>query len=45
MGVKMNLRIISENRAADPRIGFLTISILKPFVHASSMPTAWELKK
>ena len=27
MGVEMNLRIITKNHAADPEIGFLTISI------------------
>ena len=40
MAVKMNLRIITKNHAADPEIGFLTKSISKPY----SMPTAWELK-
>ena len=28
--VKMNLRIITKNYAADPEIGFVTKSILKP---------------
>ena len=32
MGVKMNLRIITKNHAADPEIGFLTKSISKPMV-------------
>ena len=30
MAVKMNLRIITKNHAADPEIGFLTKSISKP---------------
>ena len=29
--VKMYFRIIMKNHAADPEIGFLTISILKPY--------------
>ena len=44
MGVKMNSRIITKNHAADPEIGFLAKSILKPYGHATAMPTAWELK-
>ena len=44
MGLKMNLRIITKNRAADPEIGFLTKSILKPNGCATAMPTAWKLK-
>ena len=43
MGVKMNLRIITKNHAADPEIGFLTKSISKPYGHATAMPPAWEL--
>ena len=43
MGLKMNLRIIKKNQAADPEIGFLTKSILQPYGHAAAMPTAWEL--
>ena len=39
----MNLRIITKNRGADPEIGFLTKSILKPYGRAAAMPTAWEL--
>ena len=39
----MNLRIITKNNAADPEIGFLTKSILKPYGHAAAIPTAWEL--
>ena len=44
MSVKMNLRIITKNHAADPEIGFLTKLILKPNGRASAIPTAWELK-
>ena len=39
----MNLMIIRKNRGADPEIGFLTKSILKPYGRAAAMPTAWEL--
>ena len=28
---------------ADPEIGFLTKSIIKPYGRAAAMPTAWEL--
>ena len=31
MSEEMNLRIITKNHAADPEIGFLTKSILKPY--------------
>ena len=31
MSVKMNYRMISKNHAADPEIGFLRKSILKPY--------------
>ena len=44
MGLKMNLRIITKNRAADPEIGFLKKSISKPNDRATAMPTAWEIK-
>ena len=44
MAVKMNLRIITKNHAADPKIGFLAKSISKPNGCATAMPTAWELK-
>ena len=37
MDVKINSRIIMKNNAADPEIGFLTKSILKPYGRA------WEL--
>ena len=43
MAVKMNLRIITKNLAADSEIGFLAKSILKPNGRATAMPTAWEL--
>ena len=43
MGVKMNLRIITKNHAADPEKGFLTKSISKPYGRATAMPPAWEL--
>ena len=41
----MNFRIITKNHAADPEIGFLPKSILKPNGCATAIPTAWELKK
>ena len=41
--VKMNFRMITKNHAADPEIGFLTKSILKPYGRIIAMPTAWEL--
>ena len=40
----MNLRIITANHEADPEIGFLSKSILKPYGRAAVKPTAWELK-
>ena len=43
MGVKMNLRIITENHAADPEIRSLTKLISKPYGQATAMPPAWEL--
>ena len=43
MGVKINLRIITKNHAADPEKGFLTKSILKPYGCQAAMPTAREL--
>ena len=43
MAVKMNLRMITKNHAADPEIGFLAKSILKSNGFATAMPTAWEL--
>ena len=44
MGVKMNLRIIMKNHAADPEIGFLAKSISKPNGCATAMSTAWEIR-
>ena len=44
MAVKMNLRIITKNHAADPEIGFLAKSISKSNGCAAVMPTACELK-
>ena len=44
MGLKMNLRIITKNYAADPEIGFRTKSIRMPNANATAIPTAWELK-
>ena len=45
MHVKMNLRIITKNHAADPEKDFLTKSISKPFGRATAMPTASEIMK
>ena len=44
IAVKMNLRIITKNHAADPEKRFLTKSISKPNGCATAMPTAWELR-
>ena len=44
MAVKINLPILTKNYAADPEIRFLAKSILKPYGHATVMPTAWELR-
>ena len=44
MAVKMNLRIITKNHAADPEKGFLAKSILKPYDRPAAMPIVWELK-
>ena len=38
----MNLKI-TKNNEADPEIGFVTKSILKPYGRATAMPTAWEI--
>ena len=43
MAVKMNLKIITKNHAADPEIRFLAKSISKSNGSATAMPTAWEL--
>ena len=45
MGVKMYLRIITKNHAADPEIGILIKSILKPYSRATAMPQAWDLNE
>ena len=44
MAVKMNLRIITKNQAADPEIGFLAKSISKYNGCTIAMPIAWELR-
>ena len=38
--VKMNLKILTKNYAADPEKGFLIKSISKPNGCATAMPTA-----
>ena len=43
MAVKMNLKIIMKNHAADRKIGFLAKSISKSKGCATAIPTAWEL--
>ena len=35
IAVKMNLRMITKNHAADPKIGFPRKPILKPYGHSS----------
>ena len=40
MAVKMNLRIITKNHAADPEIGFVAKSVSKPDGCATALPTA-----
>ena len=42
MNAKINFMILMQNGEADPEIGFLTKSILKPYGRATAMPTAWE---
>ena len=37
--------MMTKNHAADQEIGFLAMSISKPYNHATAMPTAWELRK
>ena len=44
MSVKMNLRVITKNHEADPKIEFLSKSISKPYGRATAMPPSWELK-
>ena len=41
IGLIMNLRMITNNLAADPVIRFFTRSILKPYGRGTAMPTAW----
>ena len=43
MTVKMNLRLLTKNHAADPEIGFLAKSISKFNGCATAMPTVWKL--
>ena len=43
MGVKINLRIITKNNAADSEKGFLIKSISKPYGRATAMQQACEL--
>ena len=45
MGVKMNFRIITKYRWADPERRFLTKSILKPYGYATAMAPAWEISQ
>ena len=45
MAVKMNLRIITKNYAADSEIGFLAKSFSKSNGFATAMPTPWELRE
>ena len=40
----MNLRIVTRNRAADSKIGFLIKSIFKPYGRAAAMTKACELR-
>ena len=40
MGVKMNFRIKNKNHRADPEIGYLTKSILKPYDRRTVISTA-----
>ena len=44
MALKMNIRIITKNHAADPEIGFIGKSISKSDGCATAMPAALELK-
>ena len=43
MGIKMNLRVITKNHAADRNLRFLIKSISNPYGRATAIPTAWEL--
>ena len=42
MGVRINLKIITKNHAADQEKGFLTKSISNLKGCATAMPSAWE---
>ena len=42
MAVKINLRIITKNHAADPKKRFLAKSISKSNGYATAMPIAWK---
>ena len=44
MAMKINLKTITKNHAADPKIGLLTKSISKRNDCATASSTAWELK-
>ena len=44
MAVKMNLRVITTNHAADPEVRFLKKSISKSNDCATAKPTVWELR-
>ena len=44
MDVRINLRIITQNHAADPETEFLRKSITKPYGRATANPPAWELR-
>ena len=39
----MKFKIITKIHEADPEIGFVSKSILKPFGRAKAKPPAWEL--
>ena len=41
----MNLRIITQNHAADPERRFLTKSVSKPYGRATATPPAWQLRR
>ena len=43
MDVKMILRIITKNHAADSEKGFLNKTLLKADGREAAMPIAWEL--
>ena len=43
MGLKMNLKLIPKNHAADTEKRFLAKSSSQPYGRAAAMPPAWEL--